>query len=86
MVCGYVRPEANFSSLEALIQRIHKDGDVSKAALSHPKLAGYAKDGFLQPTAAEAANVLADAAGINRVEAALGAAAETVAVAAGSAV
>eukprot|EP00878_Enallax_costatus_P022110 GHUV01023446.1.p1 GENE.GHUV01023446.1~~GHUV01023446.1.p1 ORF type:complete len:346 (+),score=74.28 GHUV01023446.1:1008-2045(+) len=54
LVCGYVRPEANFSSLEALIQRIHKDGDVSKAALAHPKLAKYAHDNFLQPEAASA--------------------------------
>jgi hypothetical protein len=43
------RPEANFSSLEALVTRIHKDGDVSREALSHPQLEGHAADSFLQP-------------------------------------
>ncbi|WIA22630.1 hypothetical protein OEZ86_009609 [Tetradesmus obliquus] len=55
LVCGYVRPEANFTSLEALVARIHKDGEVSKAALSHPQLQHYAAEAFLQPAAAAAA-------------------------------
>jgi FAD synthase len=29
-VLGYVRPEANFTTLEALIERIHRDGDVAR--------------------------------------------------------
>lgn len=49
VVCGYVRPEANFSSLEALITRINKDGEVSKEALSRPELESFAADSFLQP-------------------------------------
>jgi riboflavin kinase len=64
VVCGYVRPEANFTSLEALVQRIHKDAEVSKAALSHPQLQGYAAEAFLQPAgAAAAAAVAGDGAG-----------------------
>ena len=43
------RPEANFSSLEALVARIHKDGDVSKEALAQPELQRFADDSFLQP-------------------------------------
>lgn len=49
LVCGYVRPEANFSSLEALVERIHKDAEVSKEALAHPQLQHYAAHEFLQP-------------------------------------
>lgn len=45
------RPEANFTSLEALVTRIHKDGDVSKEALSAPQLQQFASDSFLQPSA-----------------------------------
>ncbi|CAM6109053.1 unnamed protein product [Calypogeia fissa] len=33
VVCGYIRPEANFPSLEALIERIHEDGRVAEKAL-----------------------------------------------------
>jgi riboflavin kinase len=54
VVCGYVRPEANFTSLEALVTRIHKDADMSKEALGHQQLQGYAADPFLQPQAAAA--------------------------------
>lgn len=54
VVCGYVRPEANFSSLEALVTRIHKDGDVSRAALAQPQLQRFAADSFLQPTSTAA--------------------------------
>lgn len=44
------RPEADFSSLEALVTRIHKDGDVSREALSQPELQRFASDSFLQPS------------------------------------
>lgn len=43
------RPEADFSSLEALVTRIHKDGDMSREALSQPELQRFASDSFLQP-------------------------------------
>jgi len=33
-VLGYIRPEANFVSLESLIERIHKDADVARGALA----------------------------------------------------
>lgn len=29
-VLGYIRAEANFESLDALIERIHRDGDVTR--------------------------------------------------------
>ncbi len=47
MVVGYVRPEANFASLEALVARIHADADVSRQALELAPLAAYAQDAFL---------------------------------------
>lgn len=49
LLTGYVRPEANFSSLEALIARIHKDADEARAALEHPAMQRFAADAFLQP-------------------------------------
>jgi hypothetical protein len=49
LLCRVHRPEANFSSLEALVTRIHKDGDVSKEALAQPELQRFAADSFLQP-------------------------------------
>lgn len=47
LVCGYIRPEANFESLEALVKRIHEDAAVTEGALKHSAFAGYAKDTFL---------------------------------------
>jgi hypothetical protein len=78
VVCGYVRPEANFTSLEALVQRIHKDAEVSKAALSHPQLQGYAAEAFLQPAGKLAAAAAAAGGGAGEAVAEL----EEVAVAA----
>jgi riboflavin kinase len=49
VVCGYVRPEANFTTLEALATRIHQDGDVSRAALQQAPLKKFAGDTFLLP-------------------------------------
>jgi hypothetical protein len=68
VVCGYVRPEANFTSLEALVQRIHKDAEVSKAALSHPQLQGYAAESFLQAAGTAAAAAAGTAAGSGAAE------------------
>ncbi|GLC66519.1 hypothetical protein PLESTF_000439300 [Pleodorina starrii] len=48
VICGYVRPEANFSSLEALVERIHLDADVSRAALDCAPLAELRDDPFLR--------------------------------------
>ena len=48
VVTGFIRPEADFPSLEALVARIHKDAEVSKVALLHdPRYLRYAEDAFL---------------------------------------
>ncbi len=49
---GYIRPEANFSSLEALIARIHKDADVTREALEYQEMAQLKSDPFLRPECA----------------------------------
>ena len=49
LVCGFIRPEADFTSLDALIARIHEDGNVSRAALDDTRFAGFASDACLQP-------------------------------------
>ncbi|KAJ8504824.1 hypothetical protein OPV22_005710 [Ensete ventricosum] len=40
-IVGYIRPEANFPSLESLIARIHEDGRIAEKALDLPIYAGY---------------------------------------------
>lgn len=49
VVCGYVRPEADFTMLEALKARILEDGEVTKRALEDGALAALAQDPFLKP-------------------------------------
>ena len=49
LVCAYVRPEANFDSLDALVARIHEDAAVTRAALREPLLADLKDDIFLRP-------------------------------------
>jgi len=60
-VLGYIRPEANFSSLEALIAAIHSDIGVARQALQRPECVALAGHAFLrapcQATAATAAQV-----------------------------
>jgi Riboflavin kinase len=53
VVCAYLRPEANFSSMQDLIKRIHQDAADAREALADPKLAKYAEDGFLRPAGAD---------------------------------
>ena len=48
MVCGYIRPEASFTSLEALIERIQEDGRISREVLAQPPLEAFSSDAFLQ--------------------------------------
>jgi Riboflavin kinase len=48
-VCAYIRPEAAFTTLEALIARIHEDANVTRAALQHEVLARHSTDQCLQP-------------------------------------
>lgn len=47
VVVGYIRPEANFPSLQALIERIHEDGRIAKDALDVPPYSDYQNDSFL---------------------------------------
>lgn len=55
-VCGFIRPEADFTTLDALIARIHEDANVTRAAMQHEKYAMLGKDPFLlQPTPQAAA-------------------------------
>ncbi|GLI60027.1 hypothetical protein VaNZ11_002092 [Volvox africanus] len=56
VICGYVRPEANFSSLEALVAQIHQDAEISRAALECCPLTGLREDPFLrEPSGPEGA-------------------------------
>ena len=50
LVCAYIRPEANFESLDALVSQIHADADVARSALDDPLLSALQSDSFLQPT------------------------------------
>lgn len=47
VVVGYIRPEANFPSLEALVERIHDDGRIAKSALDLPPYSNYQSEPFL---------------------------------------
>jgi riboflavin kinase / FMN hydrolase len=49
LVCGYVRPEADFTTLEALKERIHRDADVTRQALTETTLAALKANAFLLP-------------------------------------
>ncbi|XP_019163161.1 PREDICTED: bifunctional riboflavin kinase/FMN phosphatase-like [Ipomoea nil] len=45
---GYIRPEANFSSLESLIAKIHEDRRVAENALELPLYSKYRDDPYLK--------------------------------------
>ncbi|KAG6547509.1 hypothetical protein Mapa_010957 [Marchantia paleacea] len=47
IVVGYIRPEANFPSLEALIERIHEDGRIAKRALDMNPYRDFENDPYL---------------------------------------
>ena len=49
VVAGYIRPEADFTSLEALIAQINDDADVARAALDLEPFASLRFDSFLRP-------------------------------------
>ncbi|KAK3275560.1 hypothetical protein CYMTET_16316 [Cymbomonas tetramitiformis] len=49
LVDHYIRPEANFTTLEALVETIHNDADVARGALQHGSLASDRDDAFLKP-------------------------------------
>ncbi|KAJ1704195.1 hypothetical protein LUZ63_003974 [Rhynchospora breviuscula] len=46
-IVGYIRPEANFPSLESLIARIHEDGRIAEKALDLPLYAAYRDSPYL---------------------------------------
>ncbi|KAI4296627.1 hypothetical protein L6164_036572 [Bauhinia variegata] len=48
VIVGYIRPEANFSSLESLIDKIHEDGRISERALDLPLYSSYKNDPYLR--------------------------------------
>lgn len=54
VACAFIRAEANFPSLEALVERIWKDAEVTKAALQDARLNAYREDPFLLPPTAGA--------------------------------
>ncbi|KAG0553031.1 hypothetical protein BDA96_01G560000 [Sorghum bicolor] len=47
-IVGYIRPEANFPSLESLIERIHEDGKIAEKALDLPIYARYKDSPYLR--------------------------------------
>ncbi|WVZ87996.1 hypothetical protein U9M48_034559 [Paspalum notatum var. saurae] len=47
-IVGYIRPEANFPSLESLIERIHEDGRIAEKALDLPMYAKYKDSPYLR--------------------------------------
>ena len=49
VVAGYIRPEADFTTLEALVAQIHGDADVARAALELEPFAALRFDAFLRP-------------------------------------
>ncbi len=51
LVVGYIRPEANFESLDALVERIHRDGEVTRKCLMSAKLNTFRDHLFLKPEA-----------------------------------
>ncbi|KAG5541536.1 hypothetical protein RHGRI_021390 [Rhododendron griersonianum] len=47
-VVGYIRPEANFPSLERLIEKIHEDRRIAETALEFPMYSKYREDAYLK--------------------------------------
>ncbi|KAJ6938083.1 hypothetical protein NC651_004699 [Populus alba x Populus x berolinensis] len=48
VIVGYIRPEANFSSLESLIAKIHEDRRIAERALDIPTYSKYRDDPYLK--------------------------------------
>ncbi|KAL1560165.1 bifunctional riboflavin kinase/FMN phosphatase isoform X1 [Salvia divinorum] len=47
-IVGYIRPEANFSSLESLVAKIHEDGVIAEKALQLPQYSKYRDDPYFK--------------------------------------
>ena len=56
-MCAYIRPEANFTTLEALVERIHADADVARGALQEAEFGALQADPFLRPPKPEEAKL-----------------------------
>ncbi|KAE9613508.1 hypothetical protein Lal_00015996 [Lupinus albus] len=48
LIVGYLRPEANFPTLESLIAKIHEDRRVAERALDIPLYSSYKNDSYLR--------------------------------------
>ncbi|KAM7254764.1 hypothetical protein ACFE04_020005 [Oxalis oulophora] len=48
VVVGYIRPEANFPTLESLVEKIHDDRKVAEKALDLPLFSKYKDDPYLK--------------------------------------
>ncbi|KAL0305817.1 UNVERIFIED_CONTAM: Bifunctional riboflavin kinase/FMN phosphatase [Sesamum radiatum] len=46
-IVGYIRPEANFPSLESLVAKIHEDREIAERALELPQYSKYRDDPYL---------------------------------------
>ncbi len=53
VVLGYIRPEKDYPSLDALVKDIHCDIEVARASVSRPAYAKYLQHDFLKPSANE---------------------------------
>ncbi|KAK9064228.1 hypothetical protein SSX86_015608 [Deinandra increscens subsp. villosa] len=51
VIVGYIRPEANFPSLESLVAKIHEDGKLAEKALELPIYAKYKDDEYFKSIA-----------------------------------
>ncbi|GJZ01520.1 bifunctional riboflavin kinase/FMN phosphatase isoform X1 [Tanacetum coccineum] len=51
VVVGYIRPEANFPSLETLVAKIHEDGKIAENALELPLYAKYKDEAYFKSIA-----------------------------------
>lgn len=51
LVVGYIRPEANFPSLESLVAKIHEDGKIAEKALELPVYAKYKDEAYFKSIA-----------------------------------
>ena len=52
LVAGYVRPEADFTTLDDLRRMIHRDAEITRQALLDPTLAAWKDDESLRPVEA----------------------------------
>lgn len=47
-ICGYIRPEQNFDSLESLIERINQDIAIANESLDKPEFLEYKNSDFFK--------------------------------------